>query len=154
MDDDPSSLVVRVSSEVGRLALGRARAARIARRVLQGERCRSIELTIAFVSARRVTQLNRHYLGHAGTTDIITFEHSPVASRGPRVGDVYIAPLVAARHARGAGISQREELVRLVVHGVLHALGWSHPDGGERERSPMWQRQERWVSRLRAEGAW
>jgi probable rRNA maturation factor len=42
----------------------------------------------------------------------------------------------------------REELIRLVVHGTLHVLGYDHPDHGERERSPMWRRQERYVEAL------
>jgi probable rRNA maturation factor len=41
----------------------------------------------------------------------------------------------------------REELVRLVVHGVLHALGHDHPEGEARLRSPMWLRQEALVKR-------
>jgi ssRNA-specific RNase YbeY (16S rRNA maturation enzyme) len=41
-----------------------------------------------------------------------------------------------------------EELVRLVVHGTLHVLGYDHPDGPGRTRSAMWRRQERYVRRL------
>jgi probable rRNA maturation factor len=60
------------------------------------------------------------------------------------VGDVYIAPDVARRNAKAEGTGVREELMRLVVHGVLHVLGHDHPDEGEaRYASPMWKRQER-----------
>jgi probable rRNA maturation factor len=55
---------------------------------------------------------------------------------------------VAEREARRRGIALRQELVRLVVHGTLHVLGWDHPDGAVRERSRMWARQERYVTRL------
>jgi ssRNA-specific RNase YbeY (16S rRNA maturation enzyme) len=37
----------------------------------------------------------------------------------------------------------REETLRLVVHGVLHVLGYDHPAGESRYESPMWRRQER-----------
>ncbi len=43
----------------------------------------------------------------------------------------------------------REELIRLVVHGTLHALGRTHPEGEGRTRSPMWRRQERYVGGAR-----
>jgi probable rRNA maturation factor len=45
-------------------------------------------------------------------------------------------------------VSLRQELVRLVIHGTLHALGYDHPEGDHRIRSPMWRRQERYVKRF------
>ena len=45
----------------------------------------------------------------------------------------------------------RRELARLVVHGVLHVLGYDHPEDDDRERSPMWRRQEKIVARLASE---
>jgi probable rRNA maturation factor len=61
---------------------------------------------------------------------------------------VYICPWVARREARALGIPLRQELIRLVVHGTLHALGRDHPEGEERTRSTMWRRQERYVEAL------
>jgi probable rRNA maturation factor len=55
---------------------------------------------------------------------------------------------VAREDARTLGIPWREELVRLVVHGTLHALGQRHPEGPGRTRSAMWRRQERYVETL------
>ncbi len=149
------ALEVGVTSAVGRLPLGRDRVSAIARAVLRGERCRSATLAITFVSAPAIARLNREHLGHRGATDIITFEHAAAAGV-PRVGDIYIAPAVAAANARRHGSAAREELARLVIHGVLHALGWDHPEGDApaRVRSAMWRRQERWLARLRSAGAW
>jgi probable rRNA maturation factor len=64
------------------------------------------------------------------------------------VGDVYVCPWVAAREAKARRVPLRQELVRLVVHGTLHVLGWDHPEDDTRVRSPMWRRQERYVERL------
>jgi probable rRNA maturation factor len=66
------------------------------------------------------------------------------------VGDVYIAPNVARRNARAHGRSVREELLRLVVHGVLHVVGHDHPEDDARYESPMWKRQERLLRTLGA----
>jgi probable rRNA maturation factor len=52
------------------------------------------------------------------------------------------------RATRGGTAFLRQELVRLVIHGTLHTLGHDHPDGDHRTRSPMWQRQERYVKRF------
>jgi probable rRNA maturation factor len=67
---------------------------------------------------------------------------------GRRVGDVYVCAWVAEREARARRIPVREELVRLVVHGTLHALGREHPEDEGRTTSPMWRRQERYVESL------
>jgi probable rRNA maturation factor len=54
---------------------------------------------------------------------------------------------VARDNARDAEVSIREEMARLVVHGTLHVLGYDHPEGEDRQSSPMWRRQERIIRR-------
>lgn len=90
--------------------------------------------------------LNRRWKRHDRPTDVITF----ALNAGDRVvtGDVYICPDVARREARRRGLTVTEELSRLVIHGTLHLVGWDHPDGESRERSPMWRRQEHYLERL------
>ncbi|GIW50865.1 MAG: hypothetical protein KatS3mg081_0220 [Gemmatimonadales bacterium] len=55
---------------------------------------------------------------------------------------------MARKNAKELGVRFREEIVRLVVHGTLHVLGYDHPEGEARQRSPMWLRQERYVRSL------
>ncbi len=89
--------------------------------------------------------LNRRALGRDRATDVIAFR---LPHLDQLIGDIYICPSVARRAAREAGVSEREEILRLVVHGVLHVLGHEHPEGARRVASPMWRRQERYVERL------
>lgn len=140
--------VVDVAVDGVRISVSRARVAAVADGVLHAERVRDALLSVAFVTDRRIAALNRKHLGHRGVTDVISFGFDPVDARGDVVGDVYIAPDVARRNARAAGTSVREELLRLVVHGVLHVLGHDHPEDGARYGSPMWQRQERLLRTL------
>jgi probable rRNA maturation factor len=72
-------------------------------------------------------------------TDVISFTFGD-----PLVGDIYISPDVARHNARTHGVGVREELTRLVIHGVLHVTGRDHPEGTS---SAMWKRQERLVKR-------
>lgn len=137
------SLVVHVATEGVRIPVARARVAALAERVLRAERVRDAELSVAFVTDRRIAALNRAHLGHAGATDVISFAFAPVTHPSPLVGDVYIAPAVARANARAHSRSVREELLRLVVHGVLHVVGHDHPEGEARYDSSMWIRQER-----------
>jgi probable rRNA maturation factor len=145
---DSARLVVDVASGAGRLPAARERVAEVARGVLRGERVGDAMLSISFVTRRAIAALNREHLGHSGATDVITFALGRPAGDGPVVGDVYICPDVARENARLHGVPVREELLRLVVHGVLHTLGHEHPDGDARTASPMWKRQERYVARL------
>jgi rRNA maturation RNase YbeY len=100
------------------------------------------------VSRRRIAALNRRHLEHRGSTDVISFGFAPDVAGAAIAGDIYIAPEVARRNATAHRVSLREELTRLVVHGVLHVLGFDHPEGSGRDASPMWQRQEQLVARL------
>ncbi len=133
------TLAVAVATDGVRVPLARDRLRRIASRVLRSEGVRDALLSIAFITPRAIARLNRVHLGHAGPTDVIAFGFG---GPGPVVGDIYIAPAVARRNAERFGVGVREELVRLVVHGVLHVVGHDHPAGPERTRSPMWRRQE------------
>ncbi len=142
--------VVHVTSRAGRLPLSRRRIAGLADRVLHAEGVRSAELSIAFVTAPAIARLNARHFGRRGPTDVIAFPFDR-AHGTPVVGDVYIAPSVARQNAHRNGVTVREELARLVVHGTLHVLGHDHP-AAARESSAMWQRQERLLARSR--GAW
>jgi probable rRNA maturation factor len=129
--------VARVGVRVP-LALGRVAA--IVRRVLRAERARA-HIDVSFVTARALTRVHAAAFGSAKVTDIVTLQHRASAPTLTRVGEVYIAPAVARANARRWKRPVREEIARLTIHGVLHALGWDHPDAG-REGSPMWRRQE------------
>jgi rRNA maturation RNase YbeY len=144
------SLAVDVATEGVRIPLARSRVAALAEGVLRREGVRDALLSIAFVTDRRIAALNREHLGHTGPTDVISFGFAPVDSARVVVGDVYIAPGVARRSAHEQQGNLREELSRLVVHGVLHVLGHDHPEGETRYASPMWRRQERLLRSLGA----
>lgn len=142
----PAVRVSRVSLCRGRVS--RADVTRAARRAAR-ERPGGLEsVSVTFVTAREMATLNRRYLGRRGRTDVIAFRLGGGAGT-PRVGDVYICPEVARESARRYGATIREELLRLVVHGTLHGLGYDHPEGRERDQSPFFRRQERIVVALR-----
>jgi probable rRNA maturation factor len=144
------SAVVGVSTDGVRIPISRERVATIARSVLRSERAGDALLSITFVTNGDIQSLNRAHLRRNSVTDVIAFGFRRASRRAPILGDVYIAPAVARESARSHGVSVREELVRLIVHGTLHVLGYDHPESGARMRSPMWRKQERLVRRLAA----
>jgi probable rRNA maturation factor len=142
------TLAVAVSTDRVRAPLSAARVRALATAVLSAERIRAALLSITFVSARAIRQLNRAHLGVDGPTDVIAFALGRTGRGAPLIGDVYIAPAIARVHARRHGVAVREEVARLVVHGVLHVLGHDHPDGPARVASAMWRRQEQLIRRV------
>jgi probable rRNA maturation factor len=128
-----------------RLPLPRAVVQRVVQEVLRSER-REALISVTFVGRDSMRRLNAEHKGHDHPTDVLTFALGDPA--GGTVGDVYICPWVARHEARDRGIPLRQELIRLVIHGTLHALGRDHPEGVARTRSAMWRRQERYVEAL------
>lgn len=142
------SVVVGVSMDNTRIPISGDRVGDIARVVLQAEKVRSAMLSITFVTVPRIRALNSKHLRRTGATDVIAFGFRRTGKKAPIIGDVYIAPAVARLSARTNRVSIREEITRLIVHGVLHVLGYDHPAAKSREHSTMWRRQERLVKRL------
>ena len=142
------SLRVDVSVESGRLGMSRSLAIAAGRATLRAEGVRHAVLSLAFVGNRTIATMNRRYVGHRGPTDVIAFGFLPATPDAPLTGDVYVGIDVARQAARERRITLREELVRLVVHGTLHVVGYDHPSDASRTTSPMWKRQEQLVARV------
>jgi probable rRNA maturation factor len=127
--------------------------------VLAWERASRTRVEITLLDAVAMRRLNRRATGSRALTDVLSF--TLPQPDGGMLGDVYICPAAAERWVRAtlkdaAGNGQRatgrgaveRELIRLAVHGTLHVLGYDHPLGKGRTRSSMWQRQERYMTRL------
>lgn len=99
----------------------------------------STEVSITLVSVDRIRELNREFHGIDTETDVLAF---PLSGAPDLLGDAYVCPEVAERSAREHGIPAEEEILRLVIHAVLHLLGHEHPDGDERYESEMFTLQE------------
>lgn len=90
--------------------------------------------------------LNREYRGKDYATDVLSFPYEGEIEDGvPFLGEIVIAPSVAERQARRWRTSMDDEIRKLLLHGILHLLGYDHEtDGGE-----MIRLQERLLRRLK-----
>jgi probable rRNA maturation factor len=91
----------------------------------------AVELSVVVVSLDEMTSLNEKYRGKTGPTDVLSFpcdEPCAVVQPGEpiAIGDVIVAPEVAEAQAVEYGHTVEQELNLLVVHGVLHLLGYDH----------------------------
>jgi len=120
--------------------------------VLAWEQASRTRVEITLLDAAAMRRLNRRVTGSRALTDVLSFTFPQ--PDGTVLGDVYICPAAAVRWVRATGNGRRpggdvdEELLRLVVHGTLHVLGYDHSAGRGRTRSPMWRLQEQYVGRL------
>jgi probable rRNA maturation factor len=89
--------------------------------------------TIAFVSDKRIRELNRQFRGVDKATDVLSFPDD-----GPdkqNLGDIAISTETAARQAKDNGLSFDNEVAQLILHGLLHLSGYDHEtDNGEMNR--------------------
>jgi probable rRNA maturation factor len=139
---------IDISSTVRRLNISRNRIREAAVAALDAEKVRDAMISITFVGRAAISALNHRFLRHAGPTDVISFGLGRVGKAGAVVGDIYICPEVARANARRQNVPPGEELLRLVIHGTLHVLGYEHPRGGLRTQAPMWRKQEKILARV------
>lgn len=88
------------------------------------------EICYVFCNDEYILQTNREFLQHDYYTDIITFDYT----RGKRIGgDLVISLETVASNAEGLAIPYSRELLRVMIHGVLHLCGINDKGPGERE---------------------
>jgi probable rRNA maturation factor len=115
---------------------------RIAQTVLKDERVVSpYEISLVFTDSETVKQLNRDYRGIDEPTDVLAFYILPQNEVDDsfalppdgvtRLGEVIISYPQAVEQAREQGHSPERELALLIIHGILHLLGYDHEEPGE-----------------------
>lgn len=90
------------------------------------------ELSVLFAGDRVMRTLNRQYRGKDRSTDVLSFSmrEGPFGDLRPELlGDIVISVPVAEKQARIAGHSLAREIELLLVHGLLHLLGYDHERG-------------------------
>lgn len=91
----------------------------------------AVDIAVLLADDATVAELNARFRGKEGPTNVLSF---PAAgSARPHLGDVALAHGVCAAEAAAQGKSLADHLSHLVVHGVLHLLGYDHEADGEAE---------------------
>ncbi len=89
------------------------------------------ELSLAFVDNAAIAKLNKKYRRKPKATDVLSFPAETAANGGPKLlGDVVISIDKAREQAQAGGWTLAQEIDRLLIHGIVHLLGYDH------ERSP------------------
>lgn len=91
----------------------------IGKKVLEGEKKTESNLSIALVGEGRIKELNKKYRGKNRATDVLSFCYDDS-------GEIVICFAVVKRNARKYNLTFKEELARVLIHGILHLLGYGH----------------------------
>ena len=99
-------------------------------RVAESYGMRVGDIAYIFCNDDRILEVNRQYLNHDYYTDIITFDYSTPHTIS---GDIFISLDTVKSNAEMLGTDPRRELLRVVIHGILHLCGINDKCPGERE---------------------
>ncbi len=130
---------------------------KIIKEVLKGEKIKGeVELSVAIVGPGRMREINKRYKGKNRITDVLAFPETEIVFQGLKVGpkkkirglgEVIICSKVVKKNARRFNVSFENELARVLIHGVLHLLGYI--DNIDEKREEMRQKEEFYLSKLK-----
>ena len=115
---------------------------KLARHVLFAEQRTNVQCSIVYINDRRMRELNQRYLHKHRTTDVLTFPLHQEGARGI-AGEVYISLDQARRQAKYYKATAKSETARLVIHGVLHLIGYE--DRTKRQKTRMKKLEDRYL---------
>jgi len=122
------------------------------KKILNGLDCSSIpdsvsEISIVFTDDSEIRELNASYRDKDYPTDVLSFSQlegdDEISSAPTSLGDVVISVETAERQAEKDGRPINEELLRLLIHGILHLFGYDHENVSEEEAGRMRELEER-----------
>jgi len=113
-------------------------------------------VALVLIDEQQMAELNNAHMGREGPTDVLSFPIETAAPGSPptrapggppiELGDVFISPSVVRRNAERHGVPFEDEIALMVVHGLLHLLGWDHEDEADAVR--MEGRERELLSRI------
>jgi len=109
---------------------------KIAQKVLEGENKKASELSIALVGQGRIRELNKRYRGKNRITDVLAFQNKEIG-----LGEVVICLREVKKNAKRFSSTFEKELARVLIHGILHLLGYDH-EKGEEETQKMKEKED------------
>ena len=101
------------------------------------------EISIILCSDAQLLDINKQYLQHDTYTDIVTFDNSEQAEM--IAGDIFISIDRVRENAAAFGVTEKDELHRVMIHGILHLCGYG--DKGKQEKTRMTEKEDFYLAR-------
>ncbi|MGA2782117.1 MAG: rRNA maturation RNase YbeY [Smithella sp.] len=107
--------------------------------------CADKEISLSFVDDENIKQLNKQYLERDKATNVISFSlrEGEYSNINPQIlGDIIISVETAQRDAIKGNLTVTQELEFLIIHGILHLLGYNHENTTKKETNKMRQKEK------------
>ena len=141
-------MTIEVVNRQKRIPINPPQLTRAVKNLLRLEGFRKVQLSIVFVTDRKIKSLNQKYLNHPYPTDVLSFDYRAPAKRAREIsGEIIISTDTAQRNAVSHQTTGLQEIMRYVIHGVLHLLGFD--DHAQRDIEKMRRKENQWMRLLK-----
>ncbi|MCD6402407.1 rRNA maturation RNase YbeY [bacterium] len=126
---------------------------KIANKILESEKKENFDLSVFLVGPSRIRNLNKKYRGKNRITDILSFGQTQnlkfimPPNKKEELGEIIVCPRVVKKNAKRYGVSFKEELARVLIHGILHLLGYNH-EKSEKAAKKMREKEEYYLAQI------
>ncbi|MSU54402.1 MAG: rRNA maturation RNase YbeY [Candidatus Staskawiczbacteria bacterium] len=117
----------------------------VAKKILKGENKEMENVSIAFVTPAEIQKLNKKYRKKDKPTDVLSFER--VSDFKGECSEVIICPSVVREKAKDSKLSLKKELAKIMIHGILHTLGYDH-EISQAEEKRMEEKEQKYFSKV------
>ena len=118
---------------------------KVAKIVLNGEKKGFAELSIVLVKQKKIKELNKKYRGKNRATDVLSFGENRKLIK-PFLSEIVICPEEVKKNAERFGLKLEKELALVLIHGILHLLGYNH-EGSENRAKEMEKKQKLYLNK-------
>jgi probable rRNA maturation factor len=123
---------------------------KVVQEVLENESKENSSLSVAFIKEEKIKKLNNKYLKKNKPTDVLSFPYNTDFLKETKnlkdsLGEIVICPFVVEKNAKQFNVSIKRELSKMLIHGILHLLGYEH-EKGEKRAKEMKKRENYYLS--------
>ena len=123
---------------------------KVAKIVLKGESMEKENLSIVLVDENKIRELNKKYRKKNKPTDVLSFgniQDSKYQIPNSSINEIVICPQIVKKNAKKFATGYNKELARVLIHGILHILGYEH-EKNKKEADKMKNKEEYYLSKI------